>query len=257
MQIWQANLKIAALIFDVDGTIAETEEAHRQSFNHAFRQEGLSWHWSYELYNELLAVTGGQERIRHYIDHYSPEINIPDCLPNFIEYLHQAKTRKFHEALSSGQIPLRPGVKRLTQELRSAGVLLGIATTTTHSNVVTLLETSLGPGASGWFDVIAAGDVVPRKKPAADIYHYALQKLGGDPDTCLVIEDSKNGLRAALDAGLKTVITVSKYTQTHDFSGASLVVDHLGEPEMPSTASKGSLNTNRCIDLSLLQSLLT
>ena len=158
--------------------------------------------------------------------------------------------------MSSGQIPIRPGVKRLIQELRGAGVRLGIATTTTHSNVITLLETSLDPDAPGWFDVIAAGDVVPRKKPAPDIYHYALQELGGVPDACLVIEDSRNGLKAALGAGLKTVITVSQYTRTHDFSGASLVVDHLGEPDMPSTASKGSLNASRCIDLNLLESLL-
>ena len=250
-------MKLAALIFDVDGTIAETEDAHRQSFNHAFRQERLSWHWSPELYNELLAVTGGQERIRHYLDHYSPVYNTPDYLTDFIESLHQVKTRKFHEALSSGQIPLRPGAKRLIQELRGAGVRLGIATTTTHSNVITLLETSLNPAAPRWFDVIAAGDVVPRKKPAPDVYHYALQELGKDPDACLAVEDSQNGLRAALDAGLKTVITVSQYTQTHDFSGASLVVDHLGEPDMPATVSMGSLNTNRCIDLNLLESLLT
>ena len=240
----------------MDGTIAETEEAHRQSFNNAFRQEGLSWHWSTELYNELLAVTGSQERIRYYIDHYSPEFNAPDCLSDFIESLHQVKTRKFHEALSSGQIPLRPGIKRLIQEMRDGGVRLSIATTTTHSNVSTLLETSLDPVAPKWFDVIAAGNVVSRKKPAPDVYHYALQELGEDTDTCLVIEDSQNGLRAALGAGLKTVITVSQYTQTHDFSGASLVVDHLGEPDIPATASKGNLNTNRCVDLSLLESLL-
>ena len=148
-------------------------------------------------------------------------------------------------------------VKRLIQEMRGAGVQLGIATTTTHSNVTTLLETSLDMAAPGWFDVIAAGNVIPRKKPAPDVYHYALQELSGEPDTCLVIEDSQNGLRAALGAGLKTAITESKYTQTHDFSGASLVVDHLGEPDMPATASKGSLNTNCFIDLSLLEGLLT
>ena len=253
----QFNSKLAALIFDVDGTISEREESHRQSFNHAFRQEGLNWHWSSELYNELLAVTGGQERIRHYIDHYSPAFNKPDCLSDFIESLHRVKTSKFHEALSSGRIPLRPGVKRLIHEACDAGVRLGIATTTTHSNVTTLLETSLDPAAPGWFDVIAAGNVVPRKKPAPDVYNHALRKLGADSDTCLVIEDSQNGLRAALGAGLKTVITISQYTQSHDFSGASLVVDHLGEPDMPATASRGSLSPSRYVDLGLLESLLT
>lgn len=257
VKILQTDLKLTALIFDVDGTIAQTEEAHRQSFNHAFRQEGLDWHWPPELYNELLTVTGGQERILYYIDYYSPAFSKPDCLSDFIENLHRVKTRKFHEILSSGQIPLRPGVKRLIQEMRDVGVRLGIATTTTHSNVVTLLETSLDPAAPGWFDVVAAGNVVPRKKPAPDVYHYALQELGADPGACLVIEDSQNGLRAALGAGLKTVITVSQYTRTHDFSGASLVVDHLGEPDAPATASRGSLNSSHYIDLSLLESLLT
>lgn len=250
-------MKLAALISDVDGTIAETEDTHRQSFNYAFRQEGLNWHWSPELYNELLAVTGGQERIRHYVDHYSPALSKPDCLSDFIKSLHQIKTSKFHEALSSGQIPLRPGVKRLIQEARDADVRLGIATTTTHSNVTTLLETSLDPDAPRWFDVIAAGDAVPRKKPAPDVYQYVLQELGEDPGACLVIEDSQNGLRAALGAGLKTVITASQYTRTHDFSGASLVVDHLGEPDVPATASKGNLNPSRYVDLSLLEGLLT
>lgn len=250
-------MKPVSLIFDVDGTIAETEETHRQSFNHTFRQEGLNWHWSPKLYNELLAVTGGQERIRHYVDHYSPAFGKPGPLPEFIEGLHRVKTRKFHEALSSGRIPLRPGVKRLIQEMRSAGVRLGIATTTTHSNVTTLLETSLDPAAPGWFDVVAAGDVVPRKKPAPDVYHHVLQELGVGPAACLVIEDSQNGLRAALGAGLKTVITVSQYTRGHDFSGASLVVDHLGEPDAPATASRGSLGASRCIDLCLLEGLLT
>ena len=251
------NLKLAALIFDVDGTIAETEEAHRKSFNHAFKQEGLNWLWPPKLYNELLAVTGGQERIRYYIDHYSPAFTKLDCLPDFIENLHRVKTRIFHEVLSSGHIPLRPGVMRLIQEMRDADVRLGIATTTTHSNVTTLLETSLDPAAPGWFDVIAAGNVVPKKKPAPDIYKYVLHELDEDPGTCLVIEDSQNGLRAALGAGLKTVVTVSQYTRTHDFSGASLVVDHLGEPDVPAIAFKGSLNPSRYIELGLLESLLT
>lgn len=253
----QINSKLAALIFDVDGTIAETEETHRQSFNHAFRQEGLNWYWSPKLYEELLEVTGGQERIRHYVDHYSPVFSKPDCLSDFIESLHQVKTSKFQEALSAGQILLRPGVKRLIQEARDAGIRLGIATTTTRSNVTTLLKTSLDPAAPRWFDVIAAGNAVPRKKPAPDIYHYALRELDEDPRACLVIEDSQNGLRSALGAGLSTVITVSQYTRTHDFSGASLVVDHLGEPDAPATAFKGSLDTSRYIDLSLLESLLS
>ena len=151
------------MIFDVDGTIAETEEIHRQSFNHAFRQARLSWHWSRQLYGKLLSMTGGKERIRYFIDYYLSAFSPPDSLTDFIADLHSAKTKKYGETLSSGGIPLRHGVKRLIQEVRGAGVRLGIATTTTLSNVITLLETSLDPDAPKWFDVIAAGNVVPEK----------------------------------------------------------------------------------------------
>ncbi|MYB89755.1 MAG: HAD family hydrolase [Proteobacteria bacterium] len=249
-------MKLAALIFDLDGTIAETEEIHRQAFNYAFRKAGLNWYWSRLLYGDLLSVTGGKERIRYFIDQYSPAFPKLDRLTEFIADLHQAKTEKFHETLLSGCIPLRPGVKRLVQEAREAGVHLGIATTTTASNVTILLETSLDAAAPGWFDVIAAGNVVPRKKPAPDIYEYALKAMGADPGSCLAIEDSENGLRASLGAGLKTVVTTNQYTQAHDFSGACLVLDHLGEPNQAATASVGQLAANTYVDLKELALLL-
>lgn len=249
-------MKLAALIFDLDGTIAETEEIHRQAFNHAFRQAGLNWYWSRLLYGDLLSVTGGRERIRYFIDQYSPAFSRPGRLTEFIAGLHQAKTEKFHEALLAGRIPLRPGVKRLVGEAREAGVRLGIATTTTASNVTILLKTSLDPKAPGWFEVIAAGNVVPRKKPAPDVYEYALKALGVSPDSCLAIEDSENGLRASLGAGLRTVVTVNQYTRAHDFSGACLVLDHLGEPDQAATASVGRLAANTYVDLDELAHLL-
>ena len=249
-------MKLAALIFDLDGTIAETEEIHRQAFNHAFRQAGLNWYWSRPLYGDLLSVTGGCERIRHFINRYSPAFSRPDCLTEFIDGLHQAKTEKFHETLLAGRIPLRPGVKRLVLEAREAGVRLGVATTTTASNVTILLETSLDAAAPSWFDVIAAGNVVPRKKPAPDVYQHALQALGAGPDSCLAIEDSENGLRASLGAGLRTLVTTNRYTRAHDFSGACLVLDHLGEPDRAATASVGRLAANTYVDLDELARLL-
>lgn len=249
-------MKLDALIFDLDGTIAETEEIHRQAFNHAFRKAGLNWYWSRLLYGDLLSVTGGKERIRYFIDQYSPAFPKLDRLTEFIADLHQVKTEKFHETLLAGRIPLRPGVKRLVLEAREAGVRLGIATTTTASNVTILLETSLDPKAPGWFDVIAAGNVVPRKKPAPDIYEYALKVLGASPDSCLAIEDSENGLRASLGTGLKTVVTTNQYTQAHDFSGACLVLDHLGEPNQAATALVGQLAANTYVDLNQLARLL-
>jgi HAD superfamily hydrolase (TIGR01509 family) len=150
-----------------------------------------------------------------------------------ITHLHAAKTRHYTTLLAQGGIPLRPGVARLLNEARTAGIRLAIATTTTPENVSALLEHALAPEALDWFEVIAAGDVVPAKKPAPDIYHYALDRLGLRPEQCLAFEDSLNGLHAARGAGLTTVVTINDYTRDQDFTGAALVLDQLGEPDRP------------------------
>ena len=224
-------MTLHALLFDVDGTLADTErDGHRPAFNQAFSDAGLDWHWDVALYGELLAVTGGKERMKHYIDRYRPDYSKPANFDALVAELHQAKTRHYATLAARGGIPMRPGVKRLLIEARAAGLRLAIATTTTPENVSVLLEHSLGPDTPNWFEVIAAGDVVPAKKPAPDIYHYALEKMGLRPADCLAFEDSENGLRASLGAGLKTLVTVNDYTRDHDFTGAAIVLSDLGEP---------------------------
>lgn len=255
-----------ALIFDVDGTLADTErDGHRVAFNSAFSAAGLDWEWSVELYGKLLAVTGGKERIRFYLDKFFEEKNKkfdrPADLDGFIAELHQSKTRFYIEMLSKGAIPLRLGVKRLLQEARDQGLRLAIATTTTPQNVSALLEHALAPDAMSWFEVVAAGDIVPAKKPAADIFEYALQQLKLEPESCLAFEDSQNGILSSRGAGLETIVAVNDYTREHDFSGALLVLDHYGEPELPFTVLDGTLVENmgehRYLDLALLQELFT
>lgn len=245
--------ELRALLFDVDGTLAETEEVHRQCFNAAFADAGLDWHWPVAMYRELLAVTGGKERIRHYLDIHRPDFQHPVDLDDFIASLHKAKTRVYTETVAAGGVPLRPGVRRLLEEARTAGLRLAIATTTTPDNVTALLRASLAKDAEDWFEVIAAGSMVPKKKPAPDIYFYALERMGLTPAECLAFEDSENGLISARAAGITTLVTVSDYTQGHDFSGAALLLDHLGEPGEPFRVLGGDAGGAEYVDVEMLR----
>jgi HAD superfamily hydrolase (TIGR01509 family) len=247
---------LQALLFDVDGTLADTErDGHRVAFNRAFAEAGLDWEWSVDLYGKLLTVTGGKERICFYLDSYKPCFRPPVPLGEFVAGLHKAKTRIYTEMLAQGRIPLRPGVKRLIEEARAAGLRLAVATTTTPENVTALLRHALHPEAPTWFEVIAAGDIVPAKKPAPDIYLWAMEKLGLPCAACIAFEDSGNGIRASLGAGLKTIISTSSYTVDEDFTGACLVVDHWGEPNQPFKVRQGEAGEARFLDLALVRRL--
>jgi len=247
--------RLTTLLFDVDGTLAETEEIHRKAFNTAFQQAGLDWHWSQETYAGLLAVTGGKERIRYFLDTCLPEFEAPVNMDGYIAALHAAKTDIYTRTVASGELAMRPGVKRLLGEARGAGLRLGIATTTTPANVTALLRRGLADDAEDWFDVIAAGAMVPNKKPAPDIYFYAMEKLGVSASECLAFEDSENGLRSAQRAGLRTLVTVSQYSRGQDFSGAALVLDQLGEPDDPFEVLAGDADGHRFVTVAQLREL--
>ncbi len=234
MTMIKENMKnqLKAVLFDVDGTLADTEQdGHRPAFNAAFKEFNLSWHWDIPLYGELLQVTGGKERIRFYIEKYNPEERDRDGLDEWIAELHKAKTRHFKKRMEQGEIPLRPGVERLIYELRHRKIKIAIATTTTPENVTYLLQSTLGKDAIELFAVIGAGDIVPHKKPAPDIYFWVLDQLKLEPSQCIAIEDSENGILAARAAGLPTLITVNNYTQQQNFDGAVAVLSDLGEPD--------------------------
>lgn len=245
---------LKALIFDVDGTLSDTErDGHRLAFDAAFREFGLDWEWDVSLYGKLLAVTGGKERIRFYVERFRPDFSKPKDFDDLVVALHKAKTRHYVDLLGQGGIPLRRGVKRLLNEARDAGIRLAIATTTTPENVTALLCHTLAGDPAEWFEVIAAGDIVPAKKPAPDIYLWALDKLGLDAAECLALEDSENGVKASVGAGLKTVVTVNDYTLHHDFSGVVAVLSDLGEPGAPFRMMSGETPDQECVDLGLLR----
>ena len=245
--------QLQGLIFDVDGTLANTErDGHRVAFNQAFAAAGLDWHWSVDFYGELLAVSGGKERIKYYLKQYLPEFKPSKDLADFVADLHQLKTNYFLKLLRSGTIKLRPGAKRLIEEAKRKEVALAIATTTSLPNVIALLEKYLD---LDWFEVIAAGDIVPAKKPAPDIYYYVVNKMKLSVENSIVIEDSDNGLESATAAGLKTIVTVNNYTEKQDFSQAALVVSDLGEPQHPCQVLQGDF-TGDYIELTSLRSLV-
>jgi HAD superfamily hydrolase (TIGR01509 family) len=212
-----------ALIFDVDGTLADTEGAHREAFNAAFAAEGLGWSWDPALYTRLLKVAGGKERLAAYWG------EVEGGLPpgSLLERLHAAKTRAYTRAVGRGQVPLRPGVLRLIEEARSRGVPLAIATTTTPANVDALLRTPLGPAWRQDFAAVADGSTAPLKKPHPQVYLQVLQRLGRPARACLAFEDSGHGLSAARAAGVPTVITPTPFSAGDDFAGALKVLPDL------------------------------
>ena len=218
---------LRALIFDVDGTLAETEELHRRAFNETFAEMGLAWHWDEALYGALLRVTGGKERLRHFIDRYGPPGVSAEGADVLVADLHRRKTGHYTALVDGGAATLRPGVARLLGEARKNGIRLAIATTTSLPNVMSLLRAALGERGTALFEVIGAGDSVTQKKPAPDIYLSVLAQLGLGAADCMAIEDSENGLRAARAAGLPVVITKSRYSARESFDGAALVLESL------------------------------
>ena len=218
--------RAAALIFDVDGTLAETEELHRQAFNHAFARHGLDWQWDRAVYKELLRVTGGKERMRAY------HARLPIARPLSdadIAALHRVKTAHYAELVETGCCRLRPGVIELLAAAKTRGQRLAIATTTSHGNIDALLSQALGARWAAEFDAIVAGDDVRHKKPAPDVYLETLARLKLGATDCIAIEDSANGLIAASRAGIPVLITRSMFFRDEDFSAARFVLDDLSE----------------------------
>jgi HAD superfamily hydrolase (TIGR01509 family) len=222
-------MTVKAIIFDVDGTLADTEDTHRIAFNKAFAENNLDWNWDVALYDKLLKVTGGKERIKYFVESFLTGFAKPADYDGFVKNLHVVKTAHYTGMLRDGLIPLRPGVKKLIVDAHRAGITLAIATTTTPENVSALLEVGLGKDWEKYFSANGCGDIVPNKKPAPDIYDWVLRELKLSAADCIALEDSNNGLRSALAAGIKTFVTINPYTCKQDFAGAAAVFDDLSD----------------------------
>lgn len=216
---------IRAMIWDVDGTLSETEETHRAAFNETFRAFAVDWNWNPQTYRRLLTTTGGKERIRAYADEVQADIS-----DDLIRRLHADKTHRYTRLVAQGGAPLRPGVADLIAAGHRLGIRQAIATTTSRPNIDALISATLNRPAADVFEVIAAGDEVRAKKPAPDVFLLALDRLGLAPEDCVALEDSLAGLKSARSAGLRVLITPSAYTEGSDFSAASWVMPDLTAP---------------------------
>lgn len=225
---------LQALVFDVDGTLADTEMAHLAAFNQAFRDEGLDWHWTLDEYIDLLKVSGGKERMLHYWHLREPDLKElePGARQALVDRLHEQKTAYYEAAVEAGQVAWRPGVLALIHEARQAGLQLAVATTTSPANVAALMRKGLGADWRTLFASVAHAGNAPLKKPHPQAYLRVLAEMDMPAQHAVAFEDSANGLQAAMAAGLATVITPNPFTAHHDFQGALQIVPDLGSVQL-------------------------
>ena len=221
-------MKLEALIFDVDGTLADTELAHLAAFNQAFAQEGIGWQWDVPLYTQLLEVSGGKERMLHYWRQVRPDVtDLGNGVQATVARLHELKTAAYEQAVRDGAVQLRPGVLKLIEAAHAEGLRLAIATTTSAVNIVALLRRAIGPDWQRFFTVVEDASTAPRKKPDPMVYQQTLARLAVPAAACLAFEDSANGLMAARTAKLATIVTPNDFTAHHDVTGALRVLPDL------------------------------
>lgn len=221
--------KLKAVFFDMDGVIIDTEkDGHRVAFNQTFAEFGLSFQWDADHYCQLLRISGGKERMLHDFKTRGIPRSENDTLDELIIKLHKRKTEIFISLIESGNLPLRPGVRRFMKEANEKGLILGVCTTANERSAAAVTDQVL---ADVKFDFVLAGDQVKKKKPDPEIYLLALEKAGLPADACLVVEDSRVGVTAAKSAGLHVIATTNQYTEREDLSMADIIVSCLGDDE--------------------------
>lgn len=254
-------MSLKALLFDVDGTIADTERfGHRPAYNKAFQELGLQFRWNARLYRKLLEQHGGgRERLLHYLDLYEPDLGehaptVADDPHEWAREVHVLKSKHFSDLLQQGRVPLRRGVARLIREAHEQGLRVALVSNASHASLKPLIRYALGRDLQASIDLVVGGDQVRHKKPDPEPYRLAMSRLGLRPEECVAIEDSEMGLQAASRAGLATVVTLTSATRGQNFAAAALLLNDLGDPGCPCRVLRGKLS-GEYLTLSDLQAL--
>jgi HAD superfamily hydrolase (TIGR01509 family) len=248
--------RLKAIIFDMDGTLADTEEIHRKAFNAAFDQFNIPCQWDQQLYKRLLSISGGRERIKQYFIENNLMPDYEGTINDLALSIHKTKSEIYRQLLIDGHVGLRIGVERLIEEAKLKNITMAVATSSSTINVETLLKSTLGSNALDLFEAIVTCDIVENKKPSPAVYKRVLKQLDLSASDCVALEDTFNGNRAALSANIITVITTHFFTLDDNFDGASLVINHLGEQNLPMTAQFGESYAAKCVDIPLLELIL-
>ena len=247
---------LSAVFFDVDGTIAETEELHRKSFNESFKEFNLDWFWDKPIYKELINIGGGKERIQHYMKRAWPEMLEYKNLSKYIDSIHKVKNEIYEDYVKEEKLTFRPGVKRLISELKENKIRIALVSSSSKTNIENLLLNGLQFKSIEFFDLIAHGDSTKNKKPSPEIYEWALEKLKLSAQSCIAIEDSPRGIDSAVSAKIKVIATPSELTIDENFEAADLVVSDLGEPGIPFKKLSGSTFGEENVNVGLLKKLI-
>lgn len=247
---------LSAVLFDVDGTIAETEELHRKSFNESFKEFNLDWFWDKPIYKELINIGGGKERIQHYMKRAWPEMLEYKNLSKYIDSIHKVKNEIYEDYINEEKLTFRPGIKRLISELKENKIRIALVSSSSKTNIENLLLKGLQFKSIELFDLIAHGDCTKNKKPSPEIYEWALEKFKLSAQSCIAIEDSPRGVDSAVSAKIKVIATPSELTSDENFEAADLVVSDLGDPEEPFKKISGLTYGEKNVNVDLLKKLI-
>ena len=249
-------MQLSAVLFDVDGTIAETEDLHRRSFNESFKEFNLDWFWDKPIYKELINIGGGKERIQHYMKRAWPEMLEYKNLSKYIDSIHKVKNEIYEDYVNDEKLILRPGVKRLISEILENKIRIALVSSSSKKNIENLFLKGLDIDPFESFDLIAHGDCTKNKKPSPEIYEWTLEKLKLSAQSCIAIEDSPRGLDSAISANIKVIVTPSELTTDESFMGAELVISDLGEAKKPFKQIHGKTHGEEFVNINLLKKII-